>query len=76
MRIATAGGREAQFLAVLFEQPYCRITTVAGRRDVSRQTASSWLHALVEAGLLSDVKAGRERIFVNHTFLSVLPRAD
>jgi hypothetical protein len=63
-------------LTVLFEQPYCRISTVVKRCDVSRQTASSWLHALVAAGLLSDVKVGREVLFVNHEFLEVLTRAD
>ena len=75
-RAATTGGRDAQFLAVLFEQPYCRINTVAERCDVSRQTASSWLHALVQAGLLSDVKVGRELLFVNHKFLNVLTRPE
>ena len=75
-RVATPGGRDARFLAVLFEQPYCRINLVADRCEVSRQTASSWLHALVGAGLLSDVKAGRERLFVNHEFLDVLTRPE
>ncbi len=71
-RAATPGGRDAQFLAVLFEQPYSRISTVVERCDVSRQTASTWLHALVDAGLLQDTKVGRERLFVNHAFLDVL----
>lgn len=75
-RAATPGGRDAQFLDVLFEQPYCRIGTVAERCAVSRQTASSWLHALVSAGLLSDVKVGRELLFVNHEFLDVLTRSE
>ncbi len=75
-RAATPGGRDAQFLEVLFEQPYCRIATVSRRCDVSRQTASAWLHALVEAGLLSDVKVGRELLFVNHEFLDVLTRPE
>lgn len=75
-RSATTGGRDAQLLAVLFEQPYCRISTVVERCEVSRQTASTWLHALVDAGLLHDAKVGRERLFVNHEFLDVLTRAD
>lgn len=75
-RAATPGGRDAQFLDVLFEQPYCRISTVSERCDVSRQTASTWLHALVGAGLLSDVKVGRELLFVNHEFLDVLTRPE
>lgn len=75
-RAATPGGRDVQFLAVLFEQPYCRINTVAERCEVSRQTASAWLRALVQAGLLSDIKVGRELLFVNHEFLQVLTRSD
>lgn len=75
-RAATAGGRDARFLDVLFEQPYCRIGSVAARCDVSRQTASSWLHALVSAGLLSGVKVGREVLFVNHELLHVLTRPE
>jgi len=75
-RAATPGGRDAQFLDVLFEQPYCRIGTVAERCEVSRQTASSWLHALVAANLLSDIKVGREILFVNHEFLDVLTRPE
>lgn len=75
-RAATPGGRDAQFLAVLFEQPYCRINTVAERCEVSRQTASGWLHALVQADLLSDVRVGRELLFVNHEFLQGLTRSE
>ncbi|MCR1783646.1 Fic family protein [Nocardioides carbamazepini] len=75
-RAATPGGRDAQFLSVLFEQPYCRIGAVVDRCDVSRQTASTWLHALVSAGLLHEAKVGRELLFVNHEFLDVLTRPE
>jgi Fic family protein len=75
-RSATPGGRDAEFLAVLFEQPYARINTVAERCNVSRQTASTWLHVLVRAGLLTEIKVGREILFVNHEFLQVLTRQE
>ncbi len=75
-RAASPGGRDARLLDVLFEQPYCRISTVVDRCEVSRQTASTWLHALVADGLLSDVKVGREVLFVNHEFLQVLTRPE
>lgn len=75
-RAATPGGRDAQFLDVLFAQPYCRISTVAEKCGVSRQTASSWLHALVGAGLLNDAKFGRDLLFVNNEFLDVLTRPE
>lgn len=64
--------RDANFLAVLFEQPYCRIRNVIDRCGVSRPTATSWLDQLVEAGILRSQKVGRDRLFLNHRFLDVL----
>jgi Fic family protein len=75
-RAATIGGRDARLLNLLFEQSYCRIANVVERCDVTRQTASTWLHALVEAELLRELKSGRDLLFVNHGFLRVLTRAD
>ena len=73
-RDASIGGRNADFLAVLFEQPYCRIRTVVARCGVARQTASTWLGQLVDADVLTTYQFGRERLFVNHRFLEVLLR--
>lgn len=70
------GGANADLLAVLFEQPYCRIANVVDRCKVSRPTATNWLNALVEAGVLRDVRRGRERIFINTELLEVLVRPD
>lgn len=62
------------FLAVLFEQPYCRIRNVIDRCGVSRPTASSWLHGLADLKVLLEVKVGREVIFINHRFFDILTR--
>lgn len=75
-RAASPGGRDAQFLSLLFEQPYCRISNVVERCEVSRQTAAAWLHALVGAGLLHEARVGRELLFVNHEFMQVLTRSE
>lgn len=64
----------ADFLAVLFEQPYCRIKNVIDRCGISRPTASSWLHGLAGLGVLLEVKVGREVIFINHRFFDILTR--
>ncbi len=71
-REASKGGADAEFLAVLFEQPYCRIATVIERCGVSRPTATRWLGDLAEAGMIDDLKVGRDRLFVNRDFLSLL----
>lgn len=37
-------------------------------------TATSWLNALVEVGVLLKVPAGRERLYVNTAFMDLLTR--
>lgn len=71
-RSATPGMVNADFQDVLFLQPYCRIQQVVSHCGVSRQTATTWLSALVTAGALGSIKAGRERLFLNHAFWSAL----
>nr|WP_314145571.1 Fic/DOC family N-terminal domain-containing protein [uncultured Rhodococcus sp.] len=75
-RAVTRGGADSEFQSVLFEQPYCRINTVISRCGVSRPTATGWLNALVEAGLLQESKVGRDRLFINREFLRLLVRAE
>lgn len=74
IRELITGGANADLLAVLFEQPYCRIANVVERCHVSRPTATNWLNALVAGGVLHDVRVGRERLFVNTAFFDVLIR--
>lgn len=71
-RTASRGGADAELLAVLFEQPYSRIGTVIERCGVSRPTATRWLSELADAGLVQDLKVGRDRLFVNREFLELL----
>jgi Fic family protein len=74
VRGITPGGANADLLAVLFEQPYVRIKNVVERCHVSRPTATHWLNALVDAGVLHDQRVGRDRLFINTRFLKVLTR--
>lgn len=71
-RVASRAGSNGELMSLLFEQPYSRIATVVSRCDVSRPTAVKWLEDLVNAGLLRDVKAGRDRLFINHGFVQLL----
>lgn len=71
-RKASRGGADAELLALLFEQPYARIANVVDRCGVSRPTATKWLSELATAGILEDHKVGRERLFVNRDFLTLL----
>jgi hypothetical protein len=42
----------ADFLAILFEQPYARIANVMARCAISRPAATAWLNELVDGGIL------------------------
>lgn len=75
IRSATTGGANADLLAVLFEQPYCRIANVIERCRVSRPTATGWLNALANAGVLRDIKVGRERLFINTALVNLLAQS-
>ncbi|MEE1620959.1 Fic family protein [Zafaria sp. J156] len=63
-----------RLLDVLFEQPYCRIANVMDACAVSRPTATKWLKSLVQHGVLEEVHAGRELLFINTRFLELLTR--
>lgn len=62
----------AELLDVLFSQPYCRIADLVDAGIAKRQSASTYLKQLVEAGFLSAEKAGREKLFIHDRYLSLL----
>ena len=57
---------------LLFEHPYCRIADLVDARIAERQTASRYLHALVEIGVLRDQRVGREKLFFHPRLLQLL----
>jgi Fic family protein len=61
-----------ELVDVLFEQPYCRIGNVVDAGVVERQAASRYLRTLAKAGILSERKAGREKLFVHTRLLDLL----
>lgn len=75
-RAVSKGAADFEFQSILFEQPYCRINTVVERCGVSRPTATAWLGALADHGMLQDVKIGRDRLFINREFLRLLVRPE
>ena len=38
----------------------------------TRDTSSKYLKALAEIGFLTEVKRGRDKLFINHGFLNLL----
>ncbi len=57
---------------LIFVQPYCRIGNVVEAGVAQRQSASVYLKTLVGIGVLTEMKVGRERLFINPPLLRLL----
>lgn len=57
---------------LIFVRPYCRIAHVVDAGIAKRQTASTYLKELCAIGVLQEQKAGREKIFINPAFMTLL----
>lgn len=63
-----------ELVELIFVQPYARIANVVDAGIAQRQAASTYLKTLCEIGVLEEIKAGREKLFVNPGFLDALGR--
>lgn len=72
MRADTPKIYSRDFAELIFVNPYCRIADVVEAGIARRQTASTYLKALSEAGILEERIAGRERLYINPRLLSLL----
>ncbi len=61
-----------ELVDIVFEQPYCRIANLVETGIAKRQTASVYLKQLVKIGVLEEVKAGREKLYLHPKFLKLL----
>lgn len=57
---------------LVFVNPYCRISDLVDSGVARRQTAAVYLKALVSEGLLREMKAGRENLYINPALLALL----
>lgn len=56
----------------IFVQPYSRISNLVDAGIAKRQSASQYLKALSEIGVLEERKSGREKLFINPALLKIL----
>jgi Fic family protein len=61
-----------ELVEVIFVHPYCRIGDLVSAGIAKRQTASVYLKTLVGHGLLQEVTAGRENLYINPALLALL----
>lgn len=57
---------------IIFVNPYCRIGDLVKAGIAKRQSASVYLKSLTEHGLLQEMKAGRENLYINPPLLALL----
>lgn len=63
-----------ELVSLLFELPYCRISNLIEAGIAKRQTASLYLKELVAIGVLSEVNAGKEKLFIHPRLMQLLTR--
>jgi len=61
-----------ELVNVIFEQPYCRIQNLIETGLARRQTASTYLKRLCEIGVLQEISAGKEKLFVHPKLMQLL----
>ncbi len=59
-------------LNLIFSHPYTKIAHVIEKLNVSRQTASTYLNNLVDIGLMSKLKLGRDNYYLNTDLMDCL----
>ena len=61
-----------ELVELIFVNPYCRISNVVEADIAKRQTASVYLKTLAAEGVLEEIKAGRENLYINPPLLALL----
>ena len=61
-----------ELVETLFIQPYCRIRNLVEAGICKRQTASAYLRALCDSGLVEELVVGREKLFINVRYMELL----
>jgi Fic family protein len=61
-----------ELIQAIFEQPYCRINNLVERDIAQRQAASVYLKQLAEIGVLQEMQAGKEKLFVHPKLMRLM----
>ncbi len=61
-----------ELVQIIFEQPYCRISNLVDSNIAKRQTASVYLKQLADIGVLKEIQAGKEKLFVHPKLIQLI----
>ncbi len=65
-----------ELVDVIFAQPYCRISNLVEQGIAQRQSASRYLKELAAIGVLEEIQAGKEKLFIHPRLMQLLTRDD
>jgi Fic family protein len=65
-----------ELVNLIFASPYCRIQNLSESGLVQRQAASRYLKALAAVGVLTEVRVGREKLFIHSKLMQILSSDD
>ena len=63
-----------ELVQIIFEQPYCRIDNLVKKGIAKRQTASIYLKQLADIGVLQEINAGKEKVFVHPKLMQLITK--
>ena len=63
-----------ELVSLIFELPYCRISSLTEANIAKRQTASQYLKQLAEIGVLNEVPVSKEKLFIHPKLMQLLTR--
>jgi Fic family protein len=63
-----------ELVSLIFELPYCRISSLTEAGIAKRQTASQYLKQLVEIGVLVEAPVSKEKLFIHPKLMQLLTR--
>jgi len=63
-----------ELVNLIFALPYCRIGSLTDAGIAKRQTASQYLKQLAEIGVLTEMEAGKEKLFIHPKLMQLLTR--
>ena len=76
IRHAAPKSYSRELVELIFELPYCRIQNLVSQGLAGRQAAARHLRQLVEIGVLQELPAGREKLFIHPKLMQLLTRDD
>lgn len=63
-----------ELVSLIFELPYCRISSLADAGIAKRQAASQYLKQLVEIGVLIEAPVSKEKLFIHPKLMQLLSK--